>query len=109
MKIPLPGLIAMSRLSARDYTARPKTEGVRADTLATVQQSAQTKSCFARRVPCDPRDPVRVLTAHMKRESDDQITSKTLAAKLFSADRTAGISLPRQIDLQHRLVFWHET
>jgi hypothetical protein len=88
---------------------RPKTEKLSAEILATVQQSPQTELTFAREVPYHPRDSVHVLTAHMKNESDYQITGQTFAAKLFSADRTAGVSLPRNIDLQHRLVFWHDT
>jgi hypothetical protein len=99
----------MSRLSARDDTAPPQGEGVSAETLAPAQRSLQTKLIFAWQISNCPLDSVCVLAAHMKRESHYQISGETLAAKLFSADRTAGISLPRQIDLQHRLVFWHET
>jgi hypothetical protein len=77
-------------------------------TLETVQQSPKTQLTFDRRVSYDSCDPVRVLAAHMKHESDYQIPRKTLTAKLFSADRTAGVPLPRIIDLQHGLVFWHD-
>jgi len=99
----------MTRLSVRDCSDPPQGREVSAEILATVQQSPQTELTFAREVPYHPRDSVHVLTAHMKDESDDQIPSKTFAAKFFSADRTAGVPLPRNIDLQHRLVFWHDT
>jgi hypothetical protein len=102
-------LTAISCLSACEYSAPPHDKEVSVETLATFHESPQTELTLARRVSYHPRDPVCVLAAHMERESDDQIPGKALAAKLFSADRTAGVPLPRIIDSQHRLVFWHDT
>jgi hypothetical protein len=102
-------LIAMSALSVRGRTGPPQDGGVLTETLAPAQRSPQTELTFLGRVSSCPLDPVSVLAAHMKRESHYQISGKALAAKLFSADRTAGVRLPRQIDLQHRLVFRHDT
>jgi hypothetical protein len=99
----------MRRLSARDYAAPHQDRDVSSRTLATVQQSSPPELTFARQVSHCPRDPVHVLATDMKRESDYQITGKTLGTKLFSADRTAGVPLPRNVDLQHGFVFCHAT